>query len=297
MRTLGFIVILAAVVLALESCGSRDSEQRAVVEEWMGKEIVIPENLTFQIQDTPINYDFNNADFKIVTYIDSTGCTGCKMKLRMWDKFINEIMRRDDVSVSFIMIINTTHSDKIKDIIYQNDFKHPISIDSDDLFNKVNEFPKHDNFRTMLLDLDNRVLAIGNPVYNPNIKELYRNLIYSCSGEILESEDIESYNYISQALGAVNCGDTIRQMFQLFNEMDNQIVLKDIIPSCHRISATVDSDRVEPGNSINVDVMYVADTMPNEIYQYVDLFFSGYQHNRILLHGFVNNKNQQPEEK
>lgn len=297
MRTLGFIVILAAVVLALESCGSRDSEQRAVVEEWMGKEIVIPENLTFQIQDTPINYDFNNADFKIVTYIDSTGCTGCKMKLRMWDKFINEIMRRDDVSVSFIMIINTTHSDKIKDIIYQNDFKHPISIDSDDLFNKVNEFPKHDNFRTMLLDLDNRVLAIGNPVYNPNIKELYRNLIYSCSGEILESEDIESYNYISQALGAVNCGDTIRQMFQLFNEMDNQIVLKDIIPSCHCISATVDSDRVEPGNSINVDVMYVADTMPNEIYQYVDLFFSGYQHNRILLHGFVNNKNQQPEEK
>lgn len=297
MRTLGFVVTLAAAALASGSCGSRDSEQRAVVKEWIGKKLIIPEELTFQIQDTPIDYDFNDADFKIVTYIDSTGCTGCKMKLRMWDKFINEIMKRDDVSVSFIMIINTAYSDKIKHIIYQNDFKHPISIDSDDLFNKVNEFPKHDNFRTMLLDLDNRVLAIGNPVYNPNIKELYRNLIYSCSGEILESEDIESDNYISQALGAVNCGDTIRQRFQLFNEMDNQIVLKDIIPSCHCISATVDSDRVESGCSINVDVMYVADTMPNKIYQYVDLFFSGYQHNRILLHGFANNKDQQPEEK
>ena len=42
------------------------------------------------------------------------------------------------------------------------------------------------NFQTFLLDRNNRVIAIGNPIYNPKVKELYLKII---KGEKIERRD------------------------------------------------------------------------------------------------------------
>lgn len=41
------------------------------------------------------------------------------------------------------------------------------------------------NFHTFLLDKDNKVLAIGNPIHNPKVKELYLKII---QGEKVEQK-------------------------------------------------------------------------------------------------------------
>ena len=60
-----------------------------LVREWEGKEIQFPSNSVFTIQgkDT-IEYSGDNSDYKIVTYIDSIGCTSCKLQLQNWKDFI-----------------------------------------------------------------------------------------------------------------------------------------------------------------------------------------------------------------
>ena len=60
------------------SCSGSIKEQQGIVAEWTGKEIVIPEGLEFQVGNIPVDYDFDAADFKIVTYVDSSGCTNCQ---------------------------------------------------------------------------------------------------------------------------------------------------------------------------------------------------------------------------
>ena len=52
-------------------------------------------------------------------------------------------------------------------------FYLPVCIDFDGELNKLNDFPPFPQFHTLLLDKDNKVLVIGNPVHSTEIRSLY----------------------------------------------------------------------------------------------------------------------------
>ena len=49
-----------------------------------------------------------------------------------------------------------------------NKFNHYVFIDEKDSLNQLNAFPANEAFHTLLLDKNNKVLAMGNPIHNPN---------------------------------------------------------------------------------------------------------------------------------
>ena len=64
--------------------GCKESEKEKIarlVKEWDGKEISFPSHSVFTIQgkDT-VDFSFADAEYKIITYIDSVGCTSCKLQ-------------------------------------------------------------------------------------------------------------------------------------------------------------------------------------------------------------------------
>ncbi|MBQ8601855.1 MAG: hypothetical protein IJ413_04800 [Bacteroides sp.] len=63
-----------------------------LVKEWDGKEILFPDNSVFTIQgkDT-VDFDYKDAEYKVVTYVYSIGCTSCKLHLGRWNTFIQEV--------------------------------------------------------------------------------------------------------------------------------------------------------------------------------------------------------------
>ncbi len=63
----------------------------------------MPENTKYQIMDEKITYDFDDAEFKIITYIDSVGCSSCQMRLSEWDELINELKADENISVNFVI--------------------------------------------------------------------------------------------------------------------------------------------------------------------------------------------------
>ena len=80
------LILGLCVCLLVSSCEESDKERLSrLVSEWEGKEILFPAHSTFTIQgkDT-VDFDFKGAEYKIVTYIDSVGCVGCKLYLSMW---------------------------------------------------------------------------------------------------------------------------------------------------------------------------------------------------------------------
>ncbi|MCD7937236.1 MAG: hypothetical protein LUG98_10280 [Tannerellaceae bacterium] len=56
-------------------------------------------------------------------------------------------------------------------------FPLPVCIDNQGDMQQLNGFPDHLSFRTFLLDHENKVVLIGNPVLNAAMKELYLNEI------------------------------------------------------------------------------------------------------------------------
>ncbi|MBD5324171.1 MAG: hypothetical protein HDS02_04950 [Bacteroides sp.] len=54
---------------------SRNKEQLSVIADVTQKQIIFPEAITYQIGDKMIDFNPSEADYKIIVYIDSTGCT------------------------------------------------------------------------------------------------------------------------------------------------------------------------------------------------------------------------------
>ena len=135
----------------------------------------MPIGLKFQIIDDEIDINSEAPDFKIVNFIDSTGCTACKMKLHPWNDIVNEFKSIPDINVQFLTIVNTDSINQILSILKQNNYLHPIAIDFNNLFVNSDILPNKSAYRTFLLDADNKVIAIGNPVENPKKKTLQTN--------------------------------------------------------------------------------------------------------------------------
>lgn len=288
------INIISGIVLTtahgLVSCSSQNREEHdSIVSEWIGKELILPDRLQYQIQDIPVDYDFENADFKIVTFIDASGCTGCKMKLKEWDNVINAFKTSPDVSVNFLMVIDSISQDSIHDIVLRNDFKHPFAIDSLNLISKELHLPDRDEYRTFLLDSNDEIVAIGNPVYNPKVRDLYRNIIYGSQNEAnIESHD-DLFTGDSQvaSLGVTYSGDTINQEFRLVNISNSSLTIQEIVPSCHCVRATTYNLKIAKGEILKINLLYTPDSIPQQFYQYIDVYFEEKEKPvRLVLHGF-----------
>ena len=62
---------------------------------------------------------------------------------------------------------------EIRYLLKRDAFDRPVCIDIDDRLNKLNKFPADITFQTFLLDKDNKVTVLGNPVHNTAVKDLY----------------------------------------------------------------------------------------------------------------------------
>lgn len=71
-----YLCLLLCVFALFSSCKESEKDKIArLVEEWEGKEILFPAHSFFTIQgkDT-VDFSLADADYKVVTYIDSVGC-------------------------------------------------------------------------------------------------------------------------------------------------------------------------------------------------------------------------------
>lgn len=149
-----------------------------MADNWIGKIMIFPESMTYTVQGEKIpNDSMFNTEYTIVSYVDTIGCLSCKLHLDKWKIIIQEM---NGITPSLVSPILIFHVNDMKEATYMLDryeFNYPICIDTLDIFNKVNHLLSIPSFQTFLLDKDNKIVAIGNPVYNPKIKELYMNII------------------------------------------------------------------------------------------------------------------------
>lgn len=91
--------------------------------------MVFPEVMTdFQTGDT---IDLSDADFTIFTYVDSVGCTGCKMKLQVWREFLNSLDSAANSDVRFVMVADGTDVEELSYLTKSCGFEYPVYVDAD----------------------------------------------------------------------------------------------------------------------------------------------------------------------
>lgn len=256
------IIILGFVVFA--SCGKSNKDKSfSLLQKWIGKELSFPARPVFTIQgkDT-VEYPIQNA-YKILTYIDSTGCTSCKLKLAEWEKFITVVDSIRPHTVQFLFFLCPKNGMEIYQTLRVERFKHPICIDEGDYLNKLNHFPADMAFQTFLLDNDNRVVAMGNPIHNLKVRELYLKII---QGREVKSDDednvvqtIVDVDKVSTFMGNFDWQKEQKVTFIMKNVGDKLLAIEGVDTSCGCISVEYSKEPVRPGMDLNLSIIYKAE--------------------------------------
>jgi hypothetical protein len=179
MKSINFYIFLFTLFFSCQGDGKKENISQ-MVAEWQGKKILFPENIVFThyLTDTT-DYRIPEADYKVLAYVDSVGCTDCQLNLQSWKNFIESIDSLTDGMTPFLFFFHPKKGGE-EDIYYLLEmykFELPVCIDMEDTLNKLNQFPENSHFHFFLLDKDNKVIITGNPIYSDAVKNLYIKLI------------------------------------------------------------------------------------------------------------------------
>lgn len=254
-----------ACLLLICSCSSPDSKVKHVIEYWMSKEIIIPENLIYKsiAIDTISSHIFEHS-YKILVYVDSVGCSGCRLGLIEWKAYIDRCQSKG-YDVSFLFVIQSSDYKTFEDKLAMSNFNYPIIYDIADSFNHVNEFPKEDKFRTFLLDKDNKVVIVGSPIRSEMIWKLYNNVLSKTKNSMLSKETYlklskkmttARVNQDSVYLGKFNRQIVKKVSFLIKNTGSTPLTIQKVNTSCGCTVAKYDKKPLAIGQTATVLLEY-----------------------------------------
>ena len=117
-------------------------------------------------------------------------------------------------------------------------------------------------FHTFLLDKNNRVIAVGNPVYNPKIKKLYFNIISGkkpflpCNAEQRTNASLDK-RFLD--MGSFNWKQEQISDIILSNSGEELLAIEDVSASCGCITVEYLKEPIRPGQKLNLRIKYKAE--------------------------------------
>ena len=175
---------LIILILLLSSCINEDSRSmqsaRQIIAQWTGREIQFPAEVhCFSSGRETTCIDPANQNYKILLYVDSVGCTSCRLQLPEWKQLIAEADSLFSGGVDFLFFFQPKKQNEkeLQFVFRQNGFQYPVFIDTNNEVGRLNKFPSKAEYQCFLLDGDNKVLLIGNPSVNTGIWQLFKKYI------------------------------------------------------------------------------------------------------------------------
>lgn len=261
MKCLSIFSFVLLICTSFLSCTDTKSYV-SVVEQWNDREIKFPTSPTYTIRGKDTINFLSASEYKILSYVDSIGCISCKLQLSQWKTLMN-VVDSANLSVDFLFFFSPEKEKDVYRAINMADFGYPICIDMNDSLNKLNHFPSEMAFQTFLLDKSNKVLAIGNPVHNPKVKELYLKIIKGDAiGQENESEQIVTKADVDKSfiqMGSFDWQEGQKATFTLKNTGNKVLVIQDIVTSCGCTTVSYSKEPVQPGKEVTLEVAYKAE--------------------------------------
>ena len=255
-----FYLYILLIATTFFSCHNEQKEKENkiahLVSEWQGKQIQFPENLTFTryLTDTT-DFRIPQSEYKVLIYVDSIGCTSCKLQLHKWKELIEYTDSVTQGKVPFLFFMHPKDKLEIQYLLRGNEFDLPVCIDLKNKLNKLNHFKTDTTLQVFLLDNNNKVIVTGNPINDTNTKELYLKQI---TGKDNSNKNIPKTTaeacQTDIDFGTFNKSETKQTTIEVKNTRDNSLVIVDVSTTCGCTAATYDKRPAKPGESLRVGI-------------------------------------------
>lgn len=226
---------------------------------------------------------FLNKKYKIVVCIDSAGCFSCHLQLEKWKSYIKE-MQNKKINISVLFYVNLQNKFIIDVEFINNGFTYPYFWDNQDSIHILNKIPDNEDMQTFLLNENNKVIGVGNPVINPSIKDFYYKLIFKQAAKSKTNNKINGgglslklspknintdihnkcgYTYakikpMKIDFGIVPLGKTIRKKILIKNVGSKPLIVRDAGASCDCIKVKLPKREILSGHIGSIYIFYKA---------------------------------------
>ena len=139
------LLYILSIFFLLTSCKEDKKDQFArLVQEWQGKEIVFPQDMAFtRFVTEQVEYRIPDAEYKVLIYVDSTGCISCKLQLPKWKELIAHVDSATNSNIPFIFVFQSKDDKELRYILKRDNFNRPVCIDRDSQLDKLNNSARH----------------------------------------------------------------------------------------------------------------------------------------------------------
>jgi hypothetical protein len=273
-------IVLLMMFLAFFACkeDKKRTEIGQIVNEWTGKEIRFPDDFQCNVwgKDTAsvLCAGLMDTEYKILLYIDSAGCSSCRLKLFLWKQLITEADSLFEGKLSFLLFFQPKNEKEMNFLFQRDKFDYLVFIDRNKTINQLNHFPEKPEYQCFLLDKNNKVLMIGNPALNPKIWELYKQTI---SGQAQTDEIPVTSVFVEQAeleISDLQVEKKSVTVFKLKNVGNQPLVITRVDTSCGCTVPIWDKKPIESGEETEITV----EIQPEE---------SGFFHKTVRVYGNI----------
>lgn len=255
-----YFVFVFLNLIALLSCSKQksDNDLLPIVKEWYGKEVKFPDRPVFTLygKDT-VDYSIPQSPYKVLVYVDSTGCVDCKLQLQKWQELIKYTNSISNGEIPFLFFFFPKDYKELCQFFKRDLFDIPVCIDFKGELNKLNNFPPLPQFHTFLLDKDNKVLVIGNPVHSVDIRSMYIKKLSETYDTVNEKEDNNTTGEVTPIkadLGIMKVGETKKQVFEVKNTGEKPLVIITTSTTCSCASVEFPKKPIMPNETAAVEV-------------------------------------------
>lgn len=176
------VLLFIPLSLILGSCKDKSEEIQEKIFMMKSAPIHLPlDEMSCWINDSiQANRPWEQAQIRLVVYIDSFICTECTMNsLYLWyDYTMIEKKYKDLFQLCFIIKSNRKDEQSLVSAFRYTGLNHPIYIDTTNTFMKANpNIPIEEPYHTFLLNKNDSVVLVGDPLKNTQIKNLYEKTL------------------------------------------------------------------------------------------------------------------------
>jgi hypothetical protein len=257
-------VWLFIIGLTLIACNKSDRQQEidAILEHWIGKQIQFPDHLQCNVMGADtlemLCMSAFNTEYRILVYIDTLGCTSCKLNLLQWEQFIDNASEEFGDKLSYLFYIHPRNLEDINFMLKRDGIPFPVIIDTLNHINKLNNFPEKQSYQCFLLNRNNEVISVGNPTLNSRIWELYKKQISANKeSEVLNNTFVE-IDKTSYDFEIININTKNEVKFKIKNIGNEPFIINHITTSCGCINAKWNKEPTLPNEYTEITIEVTA---------------------------------------
>ena len=255
-------VTLFLLLASLLVCSCKDNKRledaAKIVNEWAGKEIRFPGNVPCYVsgRDTLSGLcdEWFQKEYKILLYVDSTGCSSCRLKLFEWKQLMQEADSLFHGQVGFLLFFQPKNVKEMGYLFLRDRFDYPVFMDTNGKINSMNKFPQTMQYQCFLLDRDNKVMMVGNPVSNMRIWELYKAQIAGGKQNKQEMLTTVELDKTVHDYGTIRKGSSNPAVFTITNTGSHALLIHRVSASCGCTNVDWDKQPVEQGETATIRV-------------------------------------------